>query len=423
MSSATARMTWLESLCESATPNFDECLVHLGGVIPLLYELEHTEQDPEWHAEGNVRIHTSMVLTETYSLLNDEARHFTGLKRQTLILAALLHDIAKPLRTRSYEVDGVKRIGAPRHASVGRSYLAFKLPELGLPFEVTWTVLNLVGEHHTPKQLVVNDKPRYEFFKLARQSDNELLYWLEVADIRGRICSDPNAQLQYLEEFRMFAEEYGVWGKSLEPLPELSGSIEQLSPSPREYVYAYGLHQMESGKIHLAEEAIGTSYEHRDNHAELIVLCGPSGSGKSSWHRKNLQEHRLISLDDLRLQFNGDAESQKNKGQIQQEAKRQLREALRDKGKVIWDATNLRTDFRSVVCGLGMDYHGLVTLVVFLCPEAVLNANNRARDRQVPADVMQKQVQNYQFPLLPEAHRFMVVDHEGVVQFRSGYVN
>lgn len=421
MNTTTGRSLWLESLADSATPDFDECLMQLGVLIPLLHQLEHTEQDSQWHAEGNVRIHTSMVLKEVYRLLDDSARHITGAKRQALILAALLHDIAKPLRTRAYKINGVERIGAPQHANVGRSCLAFKLPELGLPFEVIWMVLNLVGEHHTPKQRIVKNAPRHEFFRLARQADTELLYWLEVADIRGRICPDPELQLQYLEEFRMFAEDYGVWGKSLQPLPELTDSIVQLSSTTRDYVYAHALYQLESGKINLAEEAIGTTYEHRNDHAHLVVLCGPSGSGKTSWYKKYLSGYRLISLDDLRRQFNGDAESQKNKGQIQQEAKRQLREALRDKAKVVWDATNLRTDFRSVICGLAMDYHALITLVVVLCPEQEINANNRARERQVPAEIVQKQLQKYQFPLLSEAHQFMVVNHDGAVQFRSGY--
>ena len=412
---------WLNSLAETATPDMDECVDMLGDQIAWLHRLKDTEQDPEWHGEGDVHIHTNMVLQELYQLLSGDASHIEGWQRQAIILGALLHDIAKLIRTRRFEIQGIERVGSPKHEAYGRSYLSFKLLALKLPFQVVWTVLHLVGEHHRPKLLSVRESTRADFLILARLVDTELLYWLEVADMRGRICPDLDKQLLYLDEFRLFAEEYGVWGKPLDIRDSLAPQIADLPSATQEYVYARGLAELENGKIHMAEEAIFTTYEHREEHPHLVVMSGPSGSGKSSWIAKNYPGYVLVSLDDLRESFNGNRSSQANKGQIMQHAKELLKAALRQKQGVVWDATNLRSDFRSIICGLGRDYHALVSLVVFLLPEKQLFINNRNRTYSVADSVLSKQLDGYQMPLLYEAHQYQVIGEAGETLFRSGF--
>jgi len=118
---------WLKSLSVSATPDIDECVEVLGKNVEWLWQFKTTEQDPEWHAEGDVHIHTGMVLDELYLLLEKEAKHIQGWRRQALILGVLFHDIAKPVRTKRAEIQGIERVIAPQHEEYGRSYLAFKL--------------------------------------------------------------------------------------------------------------------------------------------------------------------------------------------------------------------------------------------------------------------------------------------------------
>jgi len=411
---------WLASLAENATPDIDECILMLGDDIDWLHRLKNTEQDAQWHAEGNVHRHTGMVLCELYKILAKEAQHIKGAQRQALVLAALLHDIAKPVRTSEYEIDGERRIGAPKHAYYGASYLAFKLPGLDLDFATIWSVLSLVAEHHTPKILVVRNKPKSDYFLHARQVNTELVYWLEIADIRGRICPDPERQLQYLEEYRMFAEEYGVWGNKTDVRTTLEPVLAGLSEKTQNYIYAHAVQQLETGKVVMAEEAIATTYEHRDEHARVVILCGPSGSGKSTFVNSHYPEYSIISLDDLREKFNTDRSSQKNKGQIIQYAKEQLRAELRSKNDVVWDATNLRKDFRSIISTLGQNYHALVTLVVFILPQSAFYKNNKDRVHSISNEILDTQIARYQIPLLFESHQFRVVDQSGKVVYESG---
>lgn len=403
---------WLNSLKANATPSIDECVALLGQHIDWLKQLSQTPQDDIWHGEGNVHIHTGMVLETLYQLLEREACHITGETRQALILGALLHDVGKTQCTRSTDIKGVMRIASKDHEHIGQSYLAFKLMTLPLPFSVVWQILALVGEHHMPKLLVVKNQDKGQYLALSRRADLALLYWLEVADMRGRICPDQDAQLQILEEFKLFAMEYGVFGQSYFPT-ELTPLLEDQSPQARRYIQSTAIADMQSGNIVMAQEALAKGFAHKEQYANLVILCGPSGAGKSSFVAKHYEQYDCVSLDDLRFELNGNQASQKNRGQVMQLAKERLKQSLRAKRNVVWDATSLRSDFRKVVCDLGRDYHALVTIVLFLLPEKALRLGNKNRHRAVDEQVLSKQLSSFQFPKVDEAHELIVVTCKG----------
>jgi len=87
---------------------------------------------------------------------------------------------------------------------------------------------------------------------------------------------------------------------------------------------------------------------------------------------------------------------------------------------VVWDATNLRRDFRSIISTLSQNYHALVILIVFIAPEDTIYKNNRERAYPVPDDVLKSQIMRYQIPLLCEAHQMCVVDQAGDIVYESG---
>ncbi len=410
------------ALAEDATPSVDDFITYLGADLLWLYNLEHTPQDPEWHGEGNVKIHTGMVLDELYLLLASDAKHIVGWKRQALILGAALHDIGKTVQTHEAEIDGIRRTVSPRHEEVGRNYLAFKIMHWALPFKVMRMVLNLVGEHHMPRRLILRELKKKAYLKLSRDVDLELLYFLEVADMRGRICADLSEQLLHMEEFKLFAQEYGVWDSDYTDgvRAVLDAPLADLKASEKDYVFGRTLTHLESGKIQMAEEGISTTYEHRANHSHLVVFCGPSGSGKSTFINENYPEYALVSLDKLREKINGKRGIQKHKGEIIRQAKEELKCALREKSNVVWDATNLRRDFRESICKLGYDYHALVTLVVFLLPEVTVFKNNRNRVHVVPEEIMLKQIDSYQFPIVSEADQYLIVGEGGERLWEDG---
>jgi putative nucleotidyltransferase with HDIG domain len=106
----------------------------LGEAIPELEALSDTPQPPEYHAEGDVAIHTRLAIEACPSDCDPDLRW-----------VALLHDIGKPDTTERSE-DG--RITAYGHAKMGAEMAAVILVRLGMPQDryerITWVI-----HHHT----------------------------------------------------------------------------------------------------------------------------------------------------------------------------------------------------------------------------------------------------------------------------------
>lgn len=401
-----------------ATPSISEFVDALGVAIPSLHALEDTPQDPGWHAEGNVLIHTGMVLDALYELLatRPEAAAITGRRRTALILGAALHDIAKPATTREMEIQGVLRIAAPRHEMRGRSELVPCLMGLGLAWETIELVLDLVGYHITPKLLVVKQRERGSYLRLARAADPELLYWLELADMLGRHCEDRATQIEHIEMFGLFAREYAAWRRFGDEAPRwramFGEALAELPLAARELGYGQFLADLHDGVITQPEEGLARSFRFREPFPELVLTVGPSGSGKSTWIDRHLGDHTRVSLDEIRLEL-GDRSDQSQNAKVRQIARERLREGLRRKGKLVWDATSLHRDHRDAVTNIARDYGALVTLVCF--PRSVQEYHQRNRDRAtpVPAAVLDRQLAAMQWPEASEAHRWLVIGPSG----------
>ncbi|MCL1126519.1 AAA family ATPase [Shewanella surugensis] len=400
---------WLLSLKQGATPDFYECLLYLGDYFPLLRLFEATEQDKQWHGEVNVAIHTDSVLTALYQLLANEAYYLSAEQQQVLILSALLHDIGKPVTTKRKHIQGAERVIAPQYEELGLNYLAIKLLELPLPHKVMVQIMGLVGYHQKPKLLVVKNSDFSDYLALALNADLELLYWLDRANCQGQLCDDLDKQLDTLAQFKMFAEEYQLWRVD-DPTAALLAKVQVKSNTSEQlYLDNYVVSELISGKIIQAEEAVATTYERAQAYSHLYVMCGISGSGKSTWIAQNLQGVEVISLDDIRHEINGKRSCQKNLGQVLQLAKSRLKNALADKRDVVWDATNIRSDHRNVICDFGRDYGALITLVVFHLKESTLRAGNQQRSHAIPNEVITRQIAQWQWPSMTEAHRILIV--------------
>ena len=106
----------------------------LCKIIPELQEMSGTPQPLEYHAEGDVSIHTRLAIEACPADCDPD-----------LLWIALLHDIGKPATTER-NADG--RITAYGHARLGAEMAETALARLGMPVErrarIAWVI-----RHHT----------------------------------------------------------------------------------------------------------------------------------------------------------------------------------------------------------------------------------------------------------------------------------
>jgi putative nucleotidyltransferase with HDIG domain len=378
---------------------------------PELDALERTPQDPGWHGEGDVLIHTDMVLRECAAI---EGALSTERERGLLRLSALLHDIAKPFTTRRDEEVG--RVIARGHERMGGVAVRQALYESGLSGDDRRQLSQLVATHHLVKRAVKRaDEPDAgaALDRLATQVDTRLLWALEVADMRGRVCEDQDAQLELVSLFRMLCEERGVFGcaPSRWVTDEFVSGVRFASDRARRYALDEAHRRRLAGTVKDRWQAEALVHElARVEPAEVIVTVGVAGAGKSQAIDALSDEWTRVSPDEWREAHYGDASEQGDPAQVHRACREELKEVLRARGRAVYDATNVVADRRAQLLELCHAYGARVELWVFDVDPAVAKARNRARERRVPESVIERQCAKFEWPAPDEAHEIKVIE-------------
>jgi tRNA nucleotidyltransferase (CCA-adding enzyme) len=158
----------------------------LEKVAPELLPLEATPQDPVWHPEGDVWVHTLQVVDEAAALLGDLGEDRP--RRLAVMLGSLCHDLGKPATTR-FEDGRLRSLG---HEEAGlpptRALLDRWNVRTLLGYDVRAQTLALVAQHLKPGQLY-DERERVSdgaIRRLARKCEPDLLYRVAKADCLGR---------------------------------------------------------------------------------------------------------------------------------------------------------------------------------------------------------------------------------------------
>lgn len=408
----------LQGIKDGGCPDFDEIYIALKSSISLLDALKDTPQDPEWHAEGDVHIHSRMTLEALYKEIQSYEQSAPCLspeERMILIISTAFHDIAKALTTQEAEIDGKLRIVSPHHAPRGRSYLSSLLIPLGLNPQHIESIFSLIGFHHHPRKILKRSTEKYgAYWSLDRQVPSKLLNLLCLADLKGRICLDVENLVEDHLYFQAFQDDaLKAFGPHrLDWQEELEVSLHDLDPLTSRFVRAQAQREAEQGKIHHPQEAISRSYTYRERYAKLYVVSGPSGIGKSSFIQEHYPQATLISLDEIRQELTGTIEDQSQNRKVVQVAFERLRRLLPTSQQIVWDATTLRKDYRNQIFGLADQYKAFTHLDVLTAPIQVALTRNQSRERQVPTSVIQTQYQRWQYPQRDEAHEVVYWMHQ-----------
>jgi len=228
-------------------------------LFPELKALIGVPQEPEWHPEGDVWIHTLLTVDRGRKLIDD----LPYAKQITVMLAALCHDFGKPATTEF--VDG--RIRSREHEEEGVAPTESFLDRLNIHtldgYDVRAQVIALVRDHLKPGEFY---KKRDEvgdgaFRRLARKCELDLLYRVAKADSLGRNAEwvppdkwyDAAAQDWFIERARQLDVS------SQAPAPILLGRhlLEMgLEPGPHVGEITKAVYEMQlDGRVSELEEA------------------------------------------------------------------------------------------------------------------------------------------------------------------------
>lgn len=182
-----------------------ELALELGVIDKLFPELKALvgcPQEPEWHPEGDVWVHTLMVIDEARQRIDDLDRPH----QVAVMLGAVCHDLGKPPTTAF--VDG--RIRSMEHEQAGVAPATAVLDRLNIHtiggFDVRKQVLGITAHHLKPGMFGMSKTPVSDgaYRRLAQKVDLELLARVAKADCMGRgggfDCSPHDAFLQRARE-------------------------------------------------------------------------------------------------------------------------------------------------------------------------------------------------------------------------------
>ena len=232
----------------------------LEQVFPEIQTLIGVPQDPEWHPEGDVFVHTLLVVDRARELIDD----LPYARQVTVMLAALAHDFGKPpttefleghWRSRGHEEAGVE----PAHRFLDR----INIHTID-GYDVRRQVVALVREHLKPGEFY---KKRDEvgegaFRRLARRCEPDLLYRVARSDSLGRNADwvprekwyDAEAQEWFLRR----AKELDVEKRPPDPLLLGRHLLELgLQPGPAMGEITRAVYEMQlDGRVRTLEDAI-----------------------------------------------------------------------------------------------------------------------------------------------------------------------
>ena len=341
--------------------------------------LQSTEQDAEYHGEGNVWLHTMLVVE---SLLNDTGYKALAPDRQKLLLlAAILHDIAKPFCTRTE--DG--KIISPNHAVKGETTARKLLYKYGfmkelfgeLNFTEREQVCAMVRYHGLP--LLFWDKGEKAVFRASLEIAPEYLYILAKADINGRYSASNAGNLENIELFRDYCIENGCF-ENAKAFPSESGRFAYFSGDSADCNYA--------------------PYE-KDKFL-VYMMSGIPASGKDTYISSHLRGLPVISLDGIRAEMGVDPS--KNQGIVVQEAKLRAKKLLAKKEPFVWNSTNTTKKIRTPLVDMFAGYGAKVEIVYVEAPVSELFKRNARRAKPVPENVIHKLIDNLEVPKIWESH-------------------
>jgi tRNA nucleotidyltransferase (CCA-adding enzyme) len=233
-------------------------LLVIDRLFPEIKALVGCPQEPDWHPEGDVWVHTLMVIDQARTRIDDLDRA----RQIVIMLGAVCHDLGKPPTTAFS--DG--RIRSIDHEQAGVAPASAVLDRLNIHtidgYDVRRQILGIVAHHLKPGMFRQSKTPVSDgaFRRLAQKVDLELLARVAKSDCLGRTGGfDCSAMDWFLER----ARELGVQHAPPEPLVKGRHLLALgLTPGPRVGAVLKQIYEKQlDGSIATVEDGLAAAKE------------------------------------------------------------------------------------------------------------------------------------------------------------------
>ena len=346
--------------------------------------LRQTRQSLKYHGEGDVYVHTMMVVEALrrlpeYQALDERQQHI-------LNVAALLHDIGKIPTTVFESGDWHTPHHAPTGSRMARELLWKDYASCGKKelVELREAISLLIRYHSFPPVAIEHKNARQRLHRMAANGllvpdfSIKLLCILCKADMMGRQCVDQQEMLEQIALCEELAKEEGCY-EACYPFP---------STHTRRAFF--------SGHEVWKEQEL-----YDDTWGEVVLMSGLPGTGKDSWIRQHLSELPMISLDDIRRTHKIPPTAKQ--GAVANLGREQAKEYLRKHQPFVWNATNISSQMRESLVGLFETYHAHVRIVYLETDWQTMLDRNRSREAVVPMPVIEDMLGKLVLPEVYEA--------------------
>lgn len=346
-------------------------------------------QEPTFHAEGDVWTHTKMVCD---SLVADTQWQQLGETDQFItFFAALLHDIGKPLTTKTE--NGI--ITSKGHSKIGAQDARIWLWKQDTDFFAREAICEIINTHQLPFFLYKKDNKELVARKISWVSNWERLFIVAKHDMLGRTYANKQSVLDDMEILQMWLEEQNL---KTAPYADNYTRLKYLN-NPDNIDPTYPLYQDNLG-------------------SQVIMLSGLPGSGKDSFIENYLAELKrsgvkeedmwaVVSLDEERKKLKikpGD-----DSGPAVHAATDKIKGLLRQHKNFIFNATNLNAQLRGKNLDLFHNYNARVKIVYLEKTYHNLIQSDKERATSVGPQVIENMLFKWEPPTCLEAQEIEIV--------------
>lgn len=358
---------------------------HWGKIfgIPIFNQMLSTEQNKEWHQEGNVAVHTQLVAEAMANYLDERAFNKENEYYQLMMAAAICHDIGKPSTTKFNEKNNEYycRNHAKEGARIAR--MLFFDEDINIREKLCY----MIRHHMDPFEIVEENKIFYNTMKasvgIVPLRDMLILHYCDVISAKN----DKETEEDTLNRINKII-------------------------ATAKTIYCYDKPYMFDKRKHRNQLFYDPSGDIRVNTGsfKVYVMMGFPGAGKDTWIKNNIPDIKVLCRDDIRTEIGIGGEkpfgTKEQEDKVSEIINKRIIECCEAKESFVLNNTNLKLMYRNVLHTMLYPYNPEIIYVYIEAPS--IEDNKKRRKGQVDSRTIDRMVKSFDFPELYEYDQLII---------------